>query len=71
MDPASIHMLPPSRRARVLSGLPVLERRLLCAVCCSCSTLSHAARELGLTDDEAARLWRRITTHAAARWPDP
>jgi hypothetical protein len=68
--PASIHLLPSSRRERVLSGLPVVERRLLCAVCCSCRTLSHAARELGLTDEEAARLWRRLATLAAARWPD-
>ena len=61
---------PIASATRVLSGLPTLERPLLCAVCCSCSTLSHAARELGLTDDEAAGSGAGSRC-SPLRWQDP
>jgi hypothetical protein len=56
----SVHLLPPPRRAEVLQGLQPLERLLLSRVCCDCCTLAAAARTLGLTQEEAARLWRRL-----------
>jgi hypothetical protein len=53
-------MLPPPRRAELLRGLQPLERLLLSRVCCDCSSLAAAARALGLTQDDAVRLWRRL-----------
>jgi len=55
---SSIHMLPPPLRAQLRGSLSPGERRLLSLVACDCSTLSDAARELGLAPDEADRLWR-------------
>ncbi|MDX6646771.1 MAG: hypothetical protein QOK40_2498 [Miltoncostaeaceae bacterium] len=56
----SVHLLPPPRRAQVLQQLQPLERLLLSRVCCDCADLAAAARTLGLTQEDAARLWRRL-----------
>jgi hypothetical protein len=44
----------------VLQQLQPLERLLLSRVCCDCADLAAAARTLGLTQEDAARLWRRL-----------
>ncbi len=60
---SSIHMLPLLLRAELRESLSPAERRVLSLVACDCSTLSDAARALGMSPEEAARLWRT----AAAR----
>ncbi|MDX6645854.1 MAG: hypothetical protein QOK40_1581 [Miltoncostaeaceae bacterium] len=65
----SVHRIPPPRRAEVLASLQPLERLLLGRVCCDCSTLSNAARQLGISTDDAQRLWRRVATLIASAGP--
>jgi hypothetical protein len=72
-DPAprrlQVHVLPPTARARVLGQLRPDERRLMSMLCCSCTTLDCAARDLGLAPEEARIMWRRVAALVAAEGP--
>lgn len=56
----SIHLRPPTGRAQVFGSLDDDEHQLLSRVCCACCTLADAAREMGLSHDEALRMWRAV-----------